>query len=134
LTPNQSLVPKFESFKLNERFTYAVSAWLHLCETSFQGMLYLCNFTESPSFLSEIDYHPTSTFLCLFHCFFDAENEVRTTRADVRSEHVTSVTLSIGSDGDIQRPVRGSLPHHGLSKPVERSHLTFLRGLQSNIP
>ena len=70
-----------------------VYEWLHLHETAFQGMHYLCNFAKSPSFLSEVDDNPASTFLCLFHGFFDAENEVWATRADVRSEHVTSITL-----------------------------------------
>lgn len=112
----------------------SIYEWLHVRETSFQGTAYLCNFTKCPSFLSEIDDHPTSALLCLFHGFFDAENEVWTTRADVRSEHVTSITLLTGLDEDIKGLVKRRLPHHGLSKPVERSHLTFLPGLQSNIP
>ena len=80
----------------------SIYEWLHFRETSFQETAYLCNFTKGPSFLSEIDDHPTSALLGLFHGFFDAENEVWTTRAYVRSEHVTSVTLLTGLDEDIR--------------------------------
>lgn len=38
--------------------------------------------------------------LSFFDSFFDSIDEIRTTRADVRSEHVTPVTLPFGSDED----------------------------------
>ena len=71
--------------------------WLHR-EPLFQGMLYLCNFTKSSSFLSEIDDNSTPTLLCLFNCLLDTKNKIWATSTNIRSEHVTSVTLSIGSD------------------------------------
>jgi hypothetical protein len=61
-------------------------------------MLYLCDFAQSSSFLSEIDDDSTSPPLCLFDSFFDTENKIRATSANIGSEHVTSVTLSIGSE------------------------------------
>jgi len=62
---------------------------------------YLCNFSEGPSFLTEINDDATSTFLCLLDCFFNTVDEVRTTCTNITPEHVTSVTLSIILDRHI---------------------------------
>jgi len=73
-----------------------VYEWLHV-HRSILWVVYLCNFTKSAAFFSEVNDHPTSTFLCLFDSFFDTKYEIRTARADVRSEYITSVTLIMDS-------------------------------------
>jgi hypothetical protein len=73
---------------------------------------HLCDFTKSTAFFAEINYHPTAApgsrvskctmcnaeccgnkLLCLLDSLLDPIDEVGSTRAYVRSEHVTSVTL-----------------------------------------
>lgn len=51
------------------------------------------DFTECSSFLSEIYDHTTATLLSFLHSFFDSKNQVRTTGANVGTEHITTVTF-----------------------------------------
>lgn len=61
-------------------------------------MFYLCNFTQSSALFTEVNDNATSTFLCFFHGLFDPVNQVWATRADIRAENITSVTLFSESD------------------------------------
>jgi hypothetical protein len=86
--------------------------WLQI-HGAIRGVIYLCDLTQSTAFFAEINDNPTASLLCLrsecqllavrnlrigrigylFHGLLDSVDEIGTTRADVRSEHVTSITL-----------------------------------------
>lgn len=117
---------------------------------------YLCDFTKGASFFTEINYHSTpasetiiskdyvtpnelhSLPLCFFHCFLDAVYEVWATCTDIRSKHVTSVTLvaKLAEDPQLITNSKSShedvLPRREPSKLSGPSHLTSLLGHQSN--
>ena len=55
---------------------------------------YLCDLTQCPAFLPEVNNNATSSILCLFHGLFDPEYEIRTTSTDIGAEYIASIALA----------------------------------------
>lgn len=53
----------------------------------------LCHFTESSTFLAEVNHDATAAVLRLFDGLLNAKNQIRATGANVRAKNITPVTL-----------------------------------------
>lgn len=97
--------------------------------------VYLCHFTKSSPFLSEVDNYSASSALRFFYCFFYAEDEVGSASANIGPKDITSVALNNNQHLIIclQSPRETvGIPHRGFGEKDERIRLTFCLDLRSS--
>mmetsp|Transcript_111 Transcript_111/g.135 ORF Transcript_111/g.135 Transcript_111/m.135 type:complete len:276 (-) Transcript_111:476-1303(-) len=61
----------------------------------------LCHLSKTAPLFPEVNHDTTSSTLCSLDAFFNRVGEVGTTCANIRSEHITSITLIMNTTGQL---------------------------------